>query len=78
GWQIGGTPVITADWEASSSNRWTVPIGLGVYKTSFIAGKLPLKVGVEFQYMPVRPDALGQEFNIRLVIAPILPSPFGK
>ncbi len=78
GWQIGGTPVITADWEASSSNRWTVPIGLGVYKTSIVAGKLPLKVGVEFQYMPKRPDALGQEFNIRLVIAPILPSPFGK
>ena len=78
GWQIGGTPVITADWEASSSNRWTVPIGLGVYKTSLVAGKLPLKVGVEFQYMPQRPDALGQEFNIRLVIAPILPSPFGK
>ncbi|MEE9595978.1 MAG: hypothetical protein V3V96_04295 [Acidiferrobacterales bacterium] len=34
------------------------------------------KVGVEFQYMPVRPDTLGQEFNIRLVIAPILPSFF--
>jgi len=39
---------------------------------------MPLKVGVEFQWMPVRPDTLGQEFNIRLVIAPILPSPFGK
>jgi len=77
GWQVGGTPVITADWEADSDNRWTVPIGLGVYKTGFVAGKLPLKVGVEFNWMPVRPDTLGQEFNIRLVFAPIFPSPFG-
>jgi hypothetical protein len=76
GWQVGGTPVITADWEANSDNRWTVPLGLGVYKTSFF-GKMPMKVGVEMQYMPVRPDALGTEFNIRLVFAPILPSPWG-
>jgi len=78
GWQVGGTPVITSDWEADSDNRWTVPIGLGVYKTGFVAGKLPLKVGVEFNWMPVRPDTLGQEFNIRLGFAPIFPSPFGK
>jgi hypothetical protein len=75
GWQVGGTPIITADWEANSSNRWTVPIGVGVYKTSLIGGKMPLKLGVEFQYMPVRPDLYGQEFNIRFTIAPILPHP---
>jgi hypothetical protein len=78
GWQIGGTPVITADWEAkNSSQRWTVPIGVGVYKTHFF-GKMPIKMGVEMQYMPVRPDAYGQEFNIRLVFAPVFPSPFGS
>ncbi len=75
GWQVGGTPVITADWEADSDNRWTVPIGLGVYKTHFF-GKMPIKMGVEFQWMPVRPDTLGQEFNIRLTIAPVIPSFF--
>ena len=75
GWQVGGTPVITADWEADSDNRWTVPIGLGVYKTHFF-GKMPIKMGVEFQWMPVRPDTLGQVFNIRLTIAPVIPSFF--
>jgi len=76
GWQVGGTPVITADWEADNSDdRWTVPIGLGVYKTHFF-GKMPAKLGVEMQWMPVTPDTFGQEWNIRLVIAPIVPSFF--
>jgi hypothetical protein len=74
GWQIGGTPVITADWEADSDQRWTVPLGLGVYKTHFFGGKLPMKVGVEMQWMPEQPDAYGQEFNIRIVLAPIIPA----
>jgi hypothetical protein len=28
--------------------------------------------------MPIRPDKYGQVFNIRLVVAPVLPSPFGS
>ena len=77
GWQVGGTPIITADWEANSKNRWTVPLGLGVYKTHMF-GKMPIKLGVEFQYSLIKPDALGQEWNARVVIAPILPSIFKK
>lgn len=49
-------------------------LGLGVY----FFGKLPMKLGVEMQWMPVQPDVLGQEFNIRLVLAPIFPSPLGS
>jgi hypothetical protein len=75
GWQVGGTPIITADWEADSDDRWTVPIGLGVYKTSLF-GKMPIKLGVETQWMPISPDIYGQEWNIRITIAPIIPSLF--
>ena len=75
GWQVGGTPIITADWEADNDDRWTVPIGLGVYKTSLF-GKMPVKLGVETQWMPINPDIYGQEWNIRLTIAPIIPSLF--
>lgn len=73
GWQVGGTPEITADWEADSDDRWTVPIGLGVYKTQLF-GKMPVKLGVEYQYMVVRPDSYGQDWNLRFVFAPIVPS----
>ena len=75
GWQVGGTPIITADWEADNDNRWTVPIGLGVYKTSFF-GKMPIKMGAEMQWMPISPDTYGQNWNIRITIAPIIPSFF--
>ena len=76
GWQVGGTPVLTADWETDSSDdRFTIPIGLGVYKTHFF-GKMPIKMGAEMQWMPVNPDIYGQEWNIRLVFAPVIPSFF--
>lgn len=82
GWQLGGTPIITADWNADSGDKWTVPIGLGVYKTQVFdigkGGKMPIKFGLEFQYMVVRPDTVGQEWNIRVTFAPVLPSPFAS
>ena len=30
GWYLTTSPVITANWEARSDNRWTVPIGGGI------------------------------------------------
>lgn len=76
GWQVGGTPIITADWEADkASDRWTVPIGLGVYKTQFL-GKMPAKFGLEMQWMPITPDTYGQNWDIRIIFAPIIPSLF--
>jgi len=32
GWYLTSTPVMTADWEQSSNNRWTIPMGGGVGK----------------------------------------------
>ena len=78
GWQVGGTPVVTANWEADDKDRWTVPIALGVYKTLKLADQLPIKLGIEGQWMAVRPDTIGQQWNLRFVFAPILPSPFGE
>ncbi|MBW1990913.1 MAG: hypothetical protein JRI59_02050 [Deltaproteobacteria bacterium] len=53
------------------------PIGFGVCKMQIFNGRLSLKMGVEFKWMPLGPDARGQKFNRGVVIAPILPSPFG-
>jgi hypothetical protein len=40
-WYITSAPIITADWETDSDNRWTVPIGAGVGKIVRV-GKLPV------------------------------------
>jgi hypothetical protein len=37
---------------------------------------MPIKVGVESQYYAVTPDAYGPEWNIRIVIAPVIPALF--
>lgn len=41
GWYVTSAPIITANWEADSDNRWTVPFGGGVGRI-FKLGKLPV------------------------------------
>lgn len=43
GWYLYSDPAITADWEASSSQRWTVPLGGGVGRI-FTVGNQPMNV----------------------------------
>ncbi|MCX2983420.1 neuromedin U [Halieaceae bacterium IMCC14734] len=39
GWYLTSTPVITADWEASSDDRWRIPLGGGAGKVIRIGGQ---------------------------------------
>lgn len=55
GTYINTVPIITANWEADSGQKWTVPLGLGVGHI-FHLGKLPLNVQVGAYYNVVRPD----------------------
>ncbi len=48
--------VISADWEASSSNRWTVPLGLSYNKTWDMGGGHGFDLMVGPYYNVVRPD----------------------
>jgi hypothetical protein len=32
GWYLSSVPIITANWEASSGDMWTVPVGGGAGK----------------------------------------------
>ncbi len=70
GWQIGGSPKLTADWTASSHDRWTVPLGIGVFKTLFV-GKQPIKLGVEFRTSLTRPRSFGSDWQVEFQIIPI-------
>lgn len=73
-WQVGlGSPTITANWEADSDDRWTVPIGLGVGKTIRI-GKMPFQMAFEASYAVIHPDTFGERWNFRLILKPVVPS----
>jgi hypothetical protein len=72
GWSIGYSGNILADWTAPSENVWTVPIGLGLAKVVKL-GRLPVKIQLAVQYMPVHPRISGQEWNVQVSITPVIP-----
>ncbi|MFC1827282.1 neuromedin U [Thermodesulfobacteriota bacterium] len=55
GWYLITDMIITANWDAPSSERWTVPIGGGVGKL-FTIGKQAINSRLEAYYMIERPD----------------------
>ena len=72
GWSVGYSGNILANWKAPAGDIWTVPLGLGFAKVVKL-GRLPVKVQLSLQYMPVRPRSTGQEWNVQVEITPVLP-----
>ncbi len=55
GWYLTTSPIMTANWEADSDNRWMVPLGGGVGRV-FNIGKQPVNLQMQGYYNVVRPD----------------------
>jgi hypothetical protein len=72
GWSLGYSGNILADWNAPSPDVWTVPVGLGLGKVVKF-GRLPVKIQLAVQYMPVHPRISGQEWNVQVSITPVIP-----
>jgi len=64
GFYLTTAPIITVDWNADSSQRWTVPLGGGIGKI-FHLGKLPVNTQLSAYYNVVKPDN-GPNWQIRL------------
>lgn len=74
---IGMGPTVQMNWNADSGDQLTLPIGLGLTKTIRVGG-VPIKMRIEPQYSIIKPDNYGEEWNIRIQIAPVIRSPFAK
>jgi hypothetical protein len=72
GWSFGYSGNILADWTAPSEDVWTVPVGLGLGKVVKF-GRLPVKIQLAVQYMPIHPRINGQEWNVQVQITPVIP-----
>jgi hypothetical protein len=72
-WQIGAAPNITANWNADSKNRWSIPLGVGVNKTVMI-GRLPVRFVLEYHRSIMKPDAYGEDWGVRFVVIPVIPN----
>ena len=62
GWYLQSAPIITANWEASEGDKWTVPVGGGVGKLHRF-GKLPIDFRLIGYYNVVKPD-LGADWSL--------------
>jgi hypothetical protein len=72
GWYLTTSPILTADWNAASGQKWVVPFGAGGGKI-FRIGKLPFNGNVSAYYNAVRPD-IGPEWTLRVQLAILLPT----
>jgi hypothetical protein len=54
GWYLTSAPIMTADWEADSGERWTVPLGGGIGKL-FRIGRQPINANTQVFYNVVTP-----------------------
>ena len=72
GWYVNSAPIITANWEAASGQKWIVPLGAGGGKLFFLGGKLPINVQTQLYYNIVKPD-FGPEWQWRFQLQILLP-----
>ncbi len=71
GFYLTSAPVITADWKADSSQRWTVPLGGGIGKI-FHFGRLPVNTQISAYSNVVKPDN-GPDWQLRLQVQFMFP-----
>lgn len=71
GTYINSVPIITANWEASSGNQWTVPLGAGIGHI-FHFGRLPVNGQIGGYYNIIRPDN-GPTFQLRVQVQFMFP-----
>jgi hypothetical protein len=76
GWTVGSNPNMFVNWEASSGNKLTFPVGLQVGKLRKL-GPLPVKFDVQVQYYAVRPE-VSPKWNLQFQITPIVPALIGR
>jgi hypothetical protein len=71
GWSLSMSPTITANWQASSGNVWTVPVGGGVARV-FRLGYQPVNASMAFFGNAVHPQH-GSPWGMRLQISFLFP-----
>jgi len=71
GLYLTSAPIITANWEADSGNRWTIPFGGGVGKI-FKIGKQQMNGQVSAYYNVDKPE-FGADWQLRLQLQFLFP-----
>jgi hypothetical protein len=71
GWYLTTSPIVTANWEAESGEKWTVPVGGGAGKI-FRIGEQPMNAQFQYFYNVEKPDPVG-DWSIRMQLQFMFP-----
>ena len=71
GLYLVSAPIITADWEADSDDRWTIPWGGGIGKI-FKIGKQPMNGQISAYYNSEKPE-YGADWQVRAQLQFLFP-----
>lgn len=69
---IVSAPIMTANWNAESSEQWTIPVGGGIGKV-FKFGDLPVNINAQAYYNAVRPHGWG-DWQSRIQVQFLFPT----
>jgi hypothetical protein len=72
GWALATSPIITANWDAPEGEQWTVPIGIGISRTT-VFSKRPITLGAQYYHNAERPSG-GPENQFRIAINLLYPN----
>ncbi len=71
GWYAVSAPIIIADWEARSNERWTVPVG-GGFGRVFNLGSQPVNASAQ-GYYNIEAPTVGADWTLRLQLQLLFP-----
>ncbi len=71
GWYLVGSPIITANWDADSSERWSVPVGGGAGRV-FKIGEQAVNLQAQSFYNVESPEN-GADWSLRLQFTFLFP-----
>ena len=75
GWQVTASPTYSYNHNGTDGNKFTFPLGTGVQKV-IKAGKIPIRLGVQYWYYIASPDNFGPQHQFRFTVAPVIPLPW--
>jgi hypothetical protein len=71
GWYLISSPILTANWEASGGNQWTVPFG-GGFGRVFAIGKQPVNAALQAFWNVATPNG-GADWSLRAQLQFLFP-----
>jgi hypothetical protein len=71
GWALAFAPLWTANWDAPDGEEWTIPLGLGISRTT-VFNRRPMSLGLQLYRNVERPSSAA-ETQIRAAVSYLFP-----